>query len=33
MIPLGEKHLRRILAEWVMDCNQGPTLEPRTGDP
>jgi transposase InsO family protein len=24
MIPLGEKHLRRILAEWVTHYNQGP---------
>src|SRR5712691_5093769 len=23
MIPLGEKHLRRILAEWVTHYNQG----------
>jgi putative transposase len=22
MIPVGEKHLRRILAEWVTHCNQ-----------
>jgi transposase InsO family protein len=32
MIPLSEKHLRRILAEWVMHYNQAPRLEPRTGD-
>ncbi len=29
MIPLGEKHLRRILAEWVTHYNRG---QPRTGD-
>ena len=33
MIPLGEKHLRRILAEWVTHYNiRAPSFEPRTGD-
>ncbi len=34
MIPLGEKHLRRILAEWVMHYNQGrPPLSLGPGTP
>ena len=36
MIPLGEKHLRRILAEWVMHYNQGRphlSLGPGTPEP
>jgi len=34
MIPLGEKHLRRILAEWVMHYNQGrPHLNLGPGTP
>jgi putative transposase len=34
MIPMGEKHLRRILAEWVMHYNQGrPHLSLGPGTP
>ena len=32
MIPLGEKHLRRILSEWVLITTKGASFQPRTGD-